>query len=301
MTADMTTELTAEERRTKRMFGAGLVATILGALLLVGMFLPVGAEAETQTIALHNATAESTDECPAGASGFWHFVLAPNDGSAAFVTITLNLAGSTFTFTGDQILKNGKQTDNVFVAVPSGQALTDLRTEGSSAEYTGETPNQFNLSHVCPGGGGTTTTTEGTTTTTEGTTTTTEGTTTTTEGTTTTTEGTTTTTEGTTTTTEGTTTTTEGTTTTTEGTTTTTEGTTTTTGGTTSTSQATTTSTVQTEVLGEAVTRETVLPRTGTAAVVLGVLAAILLVGGAIVMVTARRHTTPPAPPAADA
>ncbi|MFM7062281.1 MAG: hypothetical protein ACKO04_02135 [Actinomycetes bacterium] len=161
------------------------------------------------SIALHNASAAAAGDCPSDGRAYWHFVLAPNNGSSTFTSITLNLNGTSVTFTGAQIVGNGGQGDNVWVAVPAGYALPDLQTSGSSATYTGSTPTQFVLSHVCPGTVPTTTTTAPTTTvtTTEPATTTTAPTTTVT--TTTTTEPTTTTTEPTTTTTEPTTTTTE--------------------------------------------------------------------------------------------
>jgi LPXTG-motif cell wall-anchored protein len=263
------------DRRTRFSFWGGLSSVAFGLLLLVGVMFPTTAGATVQaatasTIPLHNNTAGPADGCPPDGGAYWHFVFAPNDDKTAFVMITLNLNGDVVEFSGAQIIPNGGQMDNVFVAVPSGHVLTDLETSGSFATYSGATPKEFNLSGVCEGSGttttsegtttttgGTTTTTGGTTTTTGGTTTTTGGTTTTTGGTTTTTGGTTTTTGGTTTTTGGTTTTTGGTTTTTEGTTTTTGGTTTTTGGTTTTSEGTTTSTGGTTTTSEGTTTTT--------------------------------------------
>jgi LPXTG-motif cell wall-anchored protein len=277
----------------------------VGLLLLAGLLVPTSAGATAApatgpTIPLHNNTAGPTNDCPPGGGAFWHFVLAPNDGSSAFVSITLNLTSETLTFSGAQIIENHGQGDNVFVAVPAGHVLTDLQTTGSFAVYSGATPKRFNLSSVCEGNGtttttqGTTTTTQGTTTTTQGTTTTTQGTTTTTEGTTTTTQGTTTTTQGTTTTTQGTTSTTEGTTSTTEGTTTTTEGTTSTTEGTTSTTQGTTSTTSGpgAAVLGASVTPSTTatgtLPVTGSNATWLAMLGGLLVAGGLMLVLAAR-------------
>src|SRR5581483_9842761 len=52
------------------------------------------------------------------------------------------------------VVLNGGQYDNLFVKVPAGKSLSDLQLSGSYAEYTGVgTPQQFNLSHVCDGGG----------------------------------------------------------------------------------------------------------------------------------------------------
>ena len=139
------------DRRTGFTFWGGIGATLSGLLLLAGLLFPATAQATVNTIALHNNTAATETDCPAGGAAYWHFVFAPNDGSAAFVTITLNLGSETVAFSGSQIVSNGTQTDNVFVAVPAGHSLTDLVTAGSSATYTGATPKNFNLSHVCEG------------------------------------------------------------------------------------------------------------------------------------------------------
>ena len=138
------------------LFGmAGFVATAAGAAAN-DVATPT---AELAVITLHNNTAGPATDCPAGGAAYWHFVLAPNSGVSAFVTITLNLDGTIVDFTGAQIVLNGTQHDNVFVAVPAGYTLTSLRIDGSSATYTGETPEQFNLSTVCNGTIPTTTTT----------------------------------------------------------------------------------------------------------------------------------------------
>ena len=125
------------------------------------------------TIGLHNAIAPAgtPSECPADGQAYWHFVLA-GPGAKEFVTMTLNLGTTPPLFiTRTGIIQNANKWDNVFVRVPAGYKLTDLSEEGSSAEYSGATPNQFNLSHTCAGT--TTTTTSTSTTTTEPTTTTT--------------------------------------------------------------------------------------------------------------------------------
>ena len=81
--------------------------------------------------------------------------MTPNNGSLAFVPITLNLGSTTPTFSGGDIIPNGSQTDNVFVKVPSGSSLDDLQLNGSSAEVSGPVDDntKFNLSHVCDGNG----------------------------------------------------------------------------------------------------------------------------------------------------
>ena len=163
---------------------AGIVATVAGVVLMVpGLQAGVSASPRadvvaTQTVYLNNNTASpgTADECPTDTTvAYWHFVIAPNNGTYTFVSMTLNL-GSPYLVTGAMIIKNGLQTDNVFVAVPSGSVLTDLRLLDSSATITptGEAPNNFNLSHTCAGVEHATTTTAAATTTTAAATTTTE-------------------------------------------------------------------------------------------------------------------------------
>ena len=187
-----------------------LLTTAAGAVLaLTSMVMTPGAAsaiASTQTVALHNNTADVASDCPDTIGDYWHFVTAPNNGSFAFVSITLALTGggsTTATMSGGTIIKNGSQSDNVFVAVPNGYSLSDLVLAGSSADIAPASGSvRFVLSHLCDGSPAPTTTTEAPTTTTEAPTTTTEAPTTTTEAPTTTTEAPTTTTEAPTTTTE---------------------------------------------------------------------------------------------------
>ena len=87
------------------------------------------------------------------ALNYWHFVVVPNSGAGTFLSITLvldNGGGETqFVFTGDDIIPNGDQTDNVFVEVPAGYEVTDIVS--GSATISG-TANKFNLSHTCEAG-----------------------------------------------------------------------------------------------------------------------------------------------------
>ena len=69
---------------------------------------------------LHNDEAETKNDCPSDDS-WWHFVLAPNNGQYAFTSMNLNIGGSTTLISGADIVANGGQTDNVFVAVPRVQ------------------------------------------------------------------------------------------------------------------------------------------------------------------------------------
>ena len=100
-------------------------------------------------IPLNNATAPEDSDCPATGGPYWHFILAPNNGSSSFTSITLNLNGTLVSFGLDRIIRNGIQSDNVFVAVPAGSSISDLQLSGSFATYVGSAPKKFNLSHLC--------------------------------------------------------------------------------------------------------------------------------------------------------
>ena len=100
---------------------------------------------------LHNDEAETKNDCPSD-DAWWHFVLAPNNGQYAFTSMNLNIGGSTTLISGADIVANGGQTDNVFVAVPEGASLDDLSAAGSSAMVDPySTKVKFVLSHVCEG------------------------------------------------------------------------------------------------------------------------------------------------------
>lgn len=180
----------------------GVVLAFLGTIALsIGVSTgPVAGLDDTDFVPLSNSGADLRDDCPVSVGDAWNFVIVPNDGTYAFVTISLNLGGTIVDFDGSAIVSNGGQADNVFVSVPSGYSLSDLQTFGSEAEitpggaYSSSGGVQFVLSYLCDGEESTTTTTvEETTTTVEETTTTVEETTTTVEETTTTVEETTTT------------------------------------------------------------------------------------------------------------
>ena len=100
---------------------------------------------------LHNDEAETKNDCPSD-HAWWHFVLAPNNGQYAFTSMNLNIGGSVTLISGADIVANGGQTDNVFVAVPEGASLDDLSAAGSSAMVDPySTKVKFVLSHVCEG------------------------------------------------------------------------------------------------------------------------------------------------------
>ena len=100
---------------------------------------------------LHNDEAETKNDCPSD-DAWWHFVLAPNNGQYAFTSMNLNIGGSATLISGADIVSNGGQTDNVFVAVPEGASLDDLSAAGSSAMVAPySTKVKFVLSHVCEG------------------------------------------------------------------------------------------------------------------------------------------------------
>ena len=94
------------------------------------------AQAATESVDLHNASAKVGTDCPSSTGDWWHFVITPNNGSHEFTSITLNVARTSRTFSGGAIVGNGSQRDNVFVAVPAGYSADDLRAGGSSAEIT---------------------------------------------------------------------------------------------------------------------------------------------------------------------
>ena len=100
---------------------------------------------------LHNDQAEVNNDCPSDAA-WWHFVVAPNNGQYDITSMNLNIGGSSTLITRDDIVTNGGQTDNVFVAVPAGSSLSDLSAAGSSAMVAPFSTNvKFVLSHVCEG------------------------------------------------------------------------------------------------------------------------------------------------------
>lgn len=134
-------------RRTVAAAGAVLVLVLASFAVAASS----AAAATNGSIALHNDTAEAGTDCPADGYAYWHFVLSPNDGSSAFVTIVLSLDGDLVTFEGDAIVLNHEQGDNVFVGVPAGYTLGSLEAEGSYATFVGGAPTHFNLSHVCAG------------------------------------------------------------------------------------------------------------------------------------------------------
>ena len=100
---------------------------------------------------LHNDEAETKNDCPSD-DAWWHFVLAPNNGQYAFTSMNLNIGGSATLISGADIVANGGQTDNVFVAGPEGASLDDLIAAGSSAMVDPHSTSvKFVLSHVCEG------------------------------------------------------------------------------------------------------------------------------------------------------
>ena len=74
----------------------GFVASATGA----GAEPPAGSVQTGPVISLHNASAAAGSDCPAGGAAYWHFVFAPNNGSAAFDSITLNLTTEVVVFSG---------------------------------------------------------------------------------------------------------------------------------------------------------------------------------------------------------
>jgi uncharacterized protein (DUF2141 family) len=125
-----------------------IIGTLLAALTVGAVMAFASSSTVTNNIPLNNDTAGAASGCPTGGS-YWHFVITPNSGGAAFVTFHLNLGDAT-TYNTSSFVPNGSQTDNVFVLVPAGKTLTDLDKGGSSADITG-TATKFTLSGVCAG------------------------------------------------------------------------------------------------------------------------------------------------------
>jgi hypothetical protein len=145
---------------------AGADPTGGNALTAVTSTIPAG------SIELNNSSASAQTDCPDDGFAYWHFILAPNNGTFAFTEIHLELAvppagpNDLVTFSGAAIVPNGSQLDNVFVAVPAGHTLDDIVIENhqSYAFFTGSgTPTNFTLSHTCEGVVPTTATTSTTT------------------------------------------------------------------------------------------------------------------------------------------
>ena len=125
-----------------------IVAT-LGTVSVAG----AGVNVVLTDIPLHNTTAEegTGSDCPDSPGAFWHFVIAPNNGTFHFVDIRLDLGEGLQSF---PFIPNGGQDDNVFVQVPAGKTLTSLISgEADIQSDKGAQPEQFNLSHVCQGTG----------------------------------------------------------------------------------------------------------------------------------------------------
>ena len=102
-------------------------------------------------VSLHNDQAEVNNDCPSDAA-WWHFVVTPNNGQYDITSMNLNIGGTSTIISRDDIVTNGTQTDNVFVAVPAGASLSDLTAAGSSAMVAPFSTNvKFVLSHVCEG------------------------------------------------------------------------------------------------------------------------------------------------------
>ena len=115
----------------------GITATTMIGAGLLG--LGGVAQAAAESVDLHNASAKVGTDCPSSTGVWWHFVITPNNGSHEFTSITLNVAGTSQTFSGGAIVGNGSQRDNVFVAVPAGYSADDLRAGGSSASSSPST------------------------------------------------------------------------------------------------------------------------------------------------------------------
>ncbi len=136
----------------------GVLTALVGGVMSLGSLVvgPGSVSASgSQQVELNNSTANTGKDCPNNVDDYWHFVIAPNNGSYSITSITLKIGSSTTTFSGGGIIKNGGQSDNVFVKVPAGKSLSDLKASNSYATVTGSSNKdpKFNLSHLCDGTG----------------------------------------------------------------------------------------------------------------------------------------------------
>jgi len=154
----------------------GIASILVGCCAAIGAVVVPGhvtAGDDEQQVSLHNGPydapvkSDGGGDCLNDAEGdYWHFIISPNDDTFSFAQIHLVIDDSGYDFylanPPGGIIKNGSQTDNVFVKVPTGKSIYDLEKTGSYAIITPDTEDapQFNLSHSCDGtdGGGTPTT-----------------------------------------------------------------------------------------------------------------------------------------------
>ena len=126
---------TRRQGRRARMIGLLGATAVATSALVATAAAPAGAVA-APSIVLHDARTGSVPVCPDDGFAAWHFVLAPADGARRFASISLDLDGTTHTFTDSMIVPNDGRPDDVFVAVPPGLALSSLVIERSSATVT---------------------------------------------------------------------------------------------------------------------------------------------------------------------
>ena len=128
--------------RVNGLLGATAIATsvlatsVLATSVLATSVLAAGASADAiaaPSLPLHDARTGSRPVCPDDGLAAWHFVLAPADGTRQFASISLELDGTTHTFTDSMIVPNDGRPDDVFVEVPPGLGLSSLAIDASSA------------------------------------------------------------------------------------------------------------------------------------------------------------------------
>ena len=150
-------------RSPRRVGGYALAFVGAIAITLGATGTTVAGIQDIQNLPLHNVDAGSSSAgCPDTVNDYWHFVITPNNGKYAFVTINLDIGGSMQSFSGSAIVPNGGQHDNVFVEVPADASYSELNDGDADITPSGDY-QKFVLSHVCHGTGYTTTTTPTTT------------------------------------------------------------------------------------------------------------------------------------------
>jgi uncharacterized repeat protein (TIGR01451 family)/LPXTG-motif cell wall-anchored protein len=144
-------------RRSRRR-DVGTALVVLGASAMVVGLTPSpasGLQEDAQQVALDpiGPPRYGGDRCPAEGH-WWNFRLTPRDAGFGFARIDLDLAGTTRSFSGSQIVPLGGRTDDVLVEVPRGHGLDELRRAGSSALVTpgsAAVSPVFSLGFICYG------------------------------------------------------------------------------------------------------------------------------------------------------
>lgn len=112
---------------------AGVVVAFLGAIALT-MGVAGTPAAGLENAPLERHVAQSGADCSDGVLVGMNFVVDPVDDDYFFDSITMNVGGDVYTFSGGDLVPNGGSADNVFVAAPAGLGYDDVASATFSAE-----------------------------------------------------------------------------------------------------------------------------------------------------------------------